>query len=59
MLNFYSEEKDKIIYKTASFRIRKMRIKILSLKVNDHGDIKSSIYKNTDIYQIIKILHIF
>ena len=55
-LNFYSEEKSKIIYETTSFKSHKMRVKFLLLKVNDIGDIKSTIYNDADIYQIIKIL---
>ena len=56
MLNFYSEEKNKIIYETTSFKSHKMRVKFLSSKVSDLEDIKSTTYKNTNIYQIIKIL---
>ena len=55
-LNFHSEEKNKIIFETTSFKSHEMRVKFLSSKVNDLVDIKSTIYKYTNIYQIIKIL---
>ena len=55
-LNFHSEKKNKVKFETTSFKGHKMRITFLSSKVNGLGDIKSTIYKNTNIYQIIKIL---
>ena len=53
-LNFHSKEKNKIIYETTSFKSHKIRVKFLSPKVNDIEDIKSIIYKDANIYQIIK-----
>ena len=52
----FSFGRKKIIYETTSFKSHKMRVKFLSAKVNDLGHIKSTMYKDTNIYQIIKTL---
>ena len=57
-LNFYSEGKNKIIHETTYFKNCKICVKLLSPV--DLEDIKVLCinYKNIDIYQITKILHV-